>query len=160
MAKHKPGGPWSSEEAAHCINYLELLAAFLAMKAFGKAWQNISVLLRMDNTTAVSYINQKGGTVSQPLRQLALTIWTWCVRRNVSLLAEHLPGQLNWQANEESRTVKDRCNWMLNWSVFQQINTLMGPLEMDLFASWLTKQLPRFYSWGPDPEAEATDALM
>ena len=58
---------WSPEEATHHINYLELLAAFLALKAFGKAWQNITVLLRMDNITAVSYINQKGGTVSQEL---------------------------------------------------------------------------------------------
>ena len=36
----------------------------------------------------------------------------------------------------------------------------MGPLEVDLFASRLTKQLPRFFSWRPDPEAEATDAFM
>ena len=50
------GGLWSPEEETHHINYLELLAAFLAMKAFGKAWQN-TVLLQMDNITAVSYIN-------------------------------------------------------------------------------------------------------
>jgi len=54
------GGIWSLEEATHHINYLELLAAFLAIKAFGKTWQNLSVLLRMDNVTAVSYTNQKG----------------------------------------------------------------------------------------------------
>ena len=39
------GGIWSPEEANHHINYLELLAAFLAIKAFGKTWQNITVLL-------------------------------------------------------------------------------------------------------------------
>ena len=31
---------------------------------------------------------------------------------------------------------------------------------MDLFASCSTRQLPWFYSWRPDPEAEAADALM
>ena len=46
------GGLWSPEEATHHINYLELLAAFLAIKAFGKAWQNVTILLRMDNVTA------------------------------------------------------------------------------------------------------------
>ena len=153
------GGLWSPEEATHHINYLELLAAFLAIKAFGKAWQNITVLLRMDNITAVSYINQKGGTVSQLLCQLALTIWTWCVERNVTLIAEHLPGRLNLKADKESRTAKDCCDWMLNQSVFHRINSVMGPLDMDLFASRLTRQLPRFYSWRPDPEAEATDAF-
>jgi len=35
----------------------------------------------------------------------------------------------------------------------------MGPLEIDLFASRLTKQLPRFYSWRPDLEAENTDVF-
>jgi len=39
------GGLWSSEEATHHINYLELLAAFLAMKSFRKVWQKITVLL-------------------------------------------------------------------------------------------------------------------
>ena len=154
------GGLWSREEETHHINYLELLAAFLAIKAFGKTWQSVTILLRMDNVTAVSYINQKGGTVSQLLCQLALTIWTWCVERNITLLAEHLPGRLNIQADEESRTAKDRCDWMLNQLVFHQINSVMGPLEIDLFASRLTRQLPRFYSWRPDPEAEATDAFM
>jgi len=36
----------------------------------------------------------------------------------------------------------------------------MGPLEMDLFTSHLTRQLPHFYSWRADPEAMATDAFM
>ena len=36
----------------------------------------------------------------------------------------------------------------------------MDPMEVNLFASRLTRQLPRFYSWRPDPEAEATDAFM
>ena len=86
------------------------------------------------------------GTVSQQLCQLALTIWTWCVERNITLLAEDLPGHLNLQADEESRTAKDRCDWILNQLVVQRINSVMGPLEVDLFALRLTKQLPRFYS--------------
>ena len=48
------GGLWSPEEATHHINYQEFLAAFPAIKAFGKAWQNVTVLLRMDNVTADS----------------------------------------------------------------------------------------------------------
>jgi len=38
------GGLWSPQEASHHINYLELLAAFLALKAFGKTWQGIMAL--------------------------------------------------------------------------------------------------------------------
>ena len=74
-------------------------------------------------------------------------------------MAEHLPGKDNLVADQESRSMKDRSNWMLNPLVFNQIQFQMGPLEIDLFASRLTKQLPQFYSWRPDPEAQGTDAF-
>ena len=43
---------------------------------------------------------------------------------------------------------------MLNPQVFEQLQQTMGPLHIDLFASQLTKQLPMFYSWRPDLEAQ------
>ena len=55
--------------------------------------------------------------------------------------------------------MKDHCDWMLNLIIFNQIQLQMGPCELDLFASCLTRQLTRFYSWRPDPEAEKTDAF-
>ena len=154
------GGVWTAEEATHHINYLELLAAFLAIKAFGKGWRDTAVLLRMDNITAVSYVNHKGGTTSQVLCNLAIKMWTWCTSRNIILTAEHLPGHLNVTADQESRLIRDHCDWMLNPQVFQKIQENMGPLEIDLFASRLTKQLSHFYSWRADPETAATDAFM
>ena len=36
----------------------------------------------------------------------------------------------------------------------------MGPLEVDMFASRLTHQLPRYFSWNLDPVVEATDAFV
>ena len=114
----------------------------------------------MDNVSAVTYINQKGGTHSTQLCNLALQIWEWCIQKGTILQAEHLPGSLNIVADLESRTVKDRCDWMINPRVFQQIQKSLGPLEIDLFASRLTKQLPRYYSWRPDPKAEAIDAFL
>ena len=43
--------------------------------------------------------------------------------------------------------------------MFQTLQNLWGPLELDLFASQLTNQLPHFVSWKPDPRAEAVDAF-
>jgi len=48
---------------------------------------------------------------------------------------------------------------MINPPVFQQIQHSVGPFQIILFASRLTKQLTHFYNWRPDPEAEATDAF-
>ena len=88
---------------------------------------DIVVLCCLDNIMAVTYNNQKGGTASKLLCQLAITIWNWCIARNILLTAEYLPGHLNTIVDQESRTVQDRCNWMLNPHVFQKIQKTMGP---------------------------------
>ena len=59
------GGPWSQTERDKHINWLELPAANLAVKSFVKGKKNILIHLRMDNTTALTYINKCGETVSQ-----------------------------------------------------------------------------------------------
>ena len=53
----RTGGPWSERERQYHINCLELLAAFLALQTFAKGRKGISVLLRINNTTVVAYIN-------------------------------------------------------------------------------------------------------
>ena len=139
------GGLWSAAEGQFHINYLELLAAFLALKTFANNQKGL-ILLKIDNVMAVTYINQKGGTHSTQLCNLALQIWEWCIQKGIMLQAEHLPGNLNVVADIESWTVKDRFNWMINPKVFQKLQQSLDPLEIDLFASRLTKQLPRYYS--------------
>jgi len=155
----RTGGVWSRAEALNHINYLELLAAHLAVQCFAKQQRNITIQLRLDNVTAVTYINKMGGTHSQLLCDLATQMWEWSLQQNIFLSAEHLPGRENVIADEESRTMRDRCDWMLNPHVFEQIQSQIGPCRIDLFASRLTRQLPRFFSWRPDPEAEKTDAF-
>ena len=62
----RTGGIWSAQEQEHHINYLELLAVFLVLQMFGKTRADIVVLCCLDNITAVTYINQKGGTTVPP----------------------------------------------------------------------------------------------
>ena len=53
----------------------------------------------------------------------------------------------------------DLHDWKIDPLVFAKLNQLWGPQEVDLFASRLSTQLLRFYSWRPDPQAEAVDAF-
>ena len=76
------------------------------------------------------------------------------------MTAQHLPGKENVRADTESRVMRDRSDWMLNPLVFQRILDHFPFLEVDLFATRLTFQLLRFFSWRPDPLAEATDAFL
>ena len=152
-------GLWSVKEQKLHINVLELTAVLLAIQTFTKERKHQHILVRTDNTTAKSYINHIGGTHSPTLNVIALSIWNWCLERHLHLSAEYLPGVENQIADAESRHSESCCDWMLHPQVFEQINSLMGPLDVDLFASRLTRQLPKFFSWRPDLEAEATDAF-
>ncbi len=51
--------------------------------------------MRVDNTTAVAYINKMGGTLIQMVKE----IWMWCKEREINLTTEHLPGKLNHLAD-------------------------------------------------------------
>ena len=73
----RTGGPWSQTEKMSHINCLELLAAKLAVMCFAKGKRNILIHLKMDNTTALTYINKFGGTVSSELNQLTKSLWTY-----------------------------------------------------------------------------------
>ena len=87
------GGMWSKKGSLNHIYYLELLTAFLALQCFTKQKSNITVQLRMDNLTAMTYINRMGGTHSQVLCSLAISVWDWSLQQNIYLAAEYLPGK-------------------------------------------------------------------
>ena len=71
------------------------------------------------------------------------------------LKARHIAGKENVEADRMSRAHQDRTDWKLCPRVFSRINALWGPLQVDLFATRLSTQLDRFYSWKPEPKAEA-----
>jgi hypothetical protein len=141
------------------INYLELLAAFLTLKAFCKHMQNVHVQMKLDNTTAVAYIAHMGGTKSENCNTLAKEFWSWCQARQIWISVAHLPGVQNVIADKKSRVFADQTEWMLDRGVFKNLCEIFGNPEVDMFASRLNAQLDRYVSWKPDPEAESVDAF-
>ena len=159
---HK-GGRWNKDEyslaESNRINYLELLAAFFGLKSFCRKYSNIHVQLKIDNTTAIAYIQNMGGTKSLDCNELAKMLWQWCIQRNIWVTAAHIPGRLNIDADRESRKFQEETEWKLNHKQFQKITDCFGIPEIDIFASRLNTQLPRYVSWKPDPSSEAIDAF-
>ncbi len=64
-------GLWTGPQLLWHISCLELLAVHLALQQFHPLLQGKHVLVRMDNTAAVSYINRQGGLRSLCMSQLA-----------------------------------------------------------------------------------------
>ena len=94
-----------------------------------------NVLLMLDNTTAVAYVNNLGGSVSALAMKLAreLHVWMWCLECQIHLTAQHLPGKDNVsRADTVSRQMKDRSDWMFNPSISQSIMGTFPYLEVDL----------------------------
>ena len=116
------------------------------------------VRILIDNTTAVAYINGQGGRKFL-CNALARDIWEWAISRNIWLSASHIPGRLNVEADRQSRLNHDNKEWKLRPDLFQDLVSLWGTPNIDLFASRLNYQVKPYVSWKRDPEAFAVDAF-
>ena len=152
-------GRWSQTEMSQHINVLELRAAELALKSFKDLWEGSRVRLRLDNTTAVSQIVKMGSPRSKRCLVVTKEIWEFVLLHGSMITAQHIPGKLNTIADSQSRIFKDSSNWKLCPQVFQSLRKMFPWIEVDLFADRLNHQVPRFWSWRPDPLAEGVDAL-
>lgn len=157
--KEKIHGFWTGEMKKYHINYLELMAAFIGLKSFAKYCNDCSVLLRIDNTTAISYVNKMGGIKYPHLASLARRIWQWCERRNIFIFASYIESCLNKHADMESRSMSVDTEYSLNSNVFQQIVVTFGSPEVDLFASVSNAKCNYYVSWKRDPDSIAVDAF-
>lgn len=152
-------GQWSHTEKLLHINQLELIAAFFALKIFAKDYSNCQILLRIDNTTAVSYINRMGGVQYPHLTRVTKDIWQWCESRKILVVASYIKSQDNSTADRESRRTHPDVEWELSHSGFEKILKHLLTPEIDLFANRINKKCDIFVSWHRDPEAFAIDAF-
>ena len=159
LGNSKIGGRWNDFESKNHINVLELLAISHALKAFQEQVQSHHVKIFSDNTTAVSYINNMGGTKSFDCSQVSVNIWEWCIKHSIWLTCAHIAGSKNVVADEASRRFNDQLEWKLDERIFHLISSRWGEPDVDLFASRLNAQVKNFCSWKPDPECSYVDSF-
>ena len=155
----KTQGLWDDIEAQSDINILETKACLLGVKALCTDLHNCHLQVQLDNTTAVSHINNMGGVRTLPCNYLTQQLILWCKHRNIWISACHIAGKDNVDADDLSRNINDKIEWALDQASFDHICHLMGTPEIDLFASRINKKLPRYISFLPDAEAEAINAF-
>lgn len=152
-------GSWSNTERKKHINYLELLAACIALKIFAKDLSDCQILLRVDNSTAVAYINRMGGVQYPHLTQITREIWDWCEDRGLYIYASYIKSSNNIVADAESRRNHPDIEWELDDRAFNHITRCFGSPVIDLFASRINKKCEAYISWHRDPDAIAIDAF-
>lgn len=139
-------GHWTVNELQH-INALELIAVERVLHHFCDNDNNIKIHLRVDNKSAVAYINRLGGTHSLALLTVAKRIWTWAMDRNIWLTATYIKSKDNALADEQSRITISDLHWQLNTSFFESVTNHFGQPSIDLFASRSNAQLGRYISY-------------
>ena len=152
-------GQWSEEETALHINVLEMKAVLFAFYSLFRNHSNVSILIKCDNTTAVSYINNYGGVRSPDITDLVVELYDFCLLRGISIKASYLEGRRNVRADALSRRSRDHC-YSLPSHLFLHFcsHFNISPL-IDLFASRENAKLNCYISDGPDPQAIGFDAF-
>lgn len=152
-------GFWKLEEKSYHINYLELLAAWNGLRAFGKSYRGYVILLRIDNKTAIACINKKGSVQHLKLGKITKQIWQWCEEKQIHIFASYIPTKQNRAADKQSRITEIETEYELNENTFRLITKNLGQPTIDLFASCVNKKCERFVSWKPDPDSLYVDAF-
>ena len=157
------GGRWSPSEAENHINCLELLAALFSLKCFQSSLSGEHVKIMIDNTTAVSVINNMGTCHSNNCKSIGIKIWEFCMSHNIIwLTAAHLPGSSNYRADKECRDFRpEDTEWMIDPTLLGiALDRLNFKPQIDLFAFRLNREFPIYCSFKPDPDASYIDAFI
>lgn len=155
----KNHGHWTDNQKKFHINYLELLAAFIGLKTYASKLSHCELLLRIDNTTAIAYINKMGGTRFPHLNNLAKELWQWCEERRLWVYASYISSKENTIADLESRRPNSEIEWELCDKAYKTIVASLGEPQIDLFANRSNAKCQNYVSWLPDPSAYDIDAF-
>ncbi|CAB0043256.1 unnamed protein product [Trichogramma brassicae] len=155
----RANGYWTIDDKNKHINFLELKAAYFGLQCFAKTLKDCNILLRIDNTTAIAYLNKMGGAQHTHLNDITRKIWQWCERRNIVIFASYIASKENVEADEESRRLEPETEFSLSDYAFKEVIQNFGIPDIDLFASHSNKKCERFISWKKDPESETVDAF-
>ena len=136
-----------------------MLAVKYALKEIADSMKNCNLLLRVDNTTAIAYLNRMGGVRIRKFNLLAKSIWQWAEKRNIFLRASYIEPKENKDADRLSRILNKDAKWELRPQFYIEIIETFGLPDVDIFASNVNKKCEKYFSWMPDKEALAVDAF-
>ena len=91
-ARDSVSGTWTPQETEESINFLEMIAIYLALSHFPSRLRGQTILIRTDNSTCVSYIKRQGGTKVPQLTYLTWKLFHLCIDHSIRLVAIHLAG--------------------------------------------------------------------
>ena len=154
-------GLFTHKQKSLSSNTKELLAIYYTLSTHAHKLHNEVVLLRCDNMTAIYCIKSFGSrdflrdTITKKIYGLA-DIHDFKIQITYVPSAENISDSASRIFNSKSM----HTEWTLSKLDFDRVLELstISP-NIDMFASKINSQLPRFISWAPDHEATYVDAF-
>ncbi len=141
---HAAAGLWTGPQLQWHINFLELLAVWLALRRFRTLLHEKHILVRSDNTATVAYINHQGGLRS---RRISPAISSFGVRSiwgrfapfmsQASSIVQPTSSHVSTPFRENGDSTPRYSSWFGDAS---------GTAQVDLFASPDTSHCQLFFS--------------
>ena len=148
------------EDVERSINAREILAFERALKWFAPLLAGSSVAVFADNSTAVSYLRNQGGTRSSFLNSIAQRILRWAEDLSVVLSPQFIMGKHNVLADALSCPNQILgSEWTLKQEVFRDL-CRRWPVSIDLFATSQNHRCSIYFSPYHAHNALGTDALL
>ena len=150
-------GSWEPVMAHRSSNFREMTAVLMSLKSFLSRLKNQKVQILTDNITTCAFINFQGGQSPQ-LDAVAREIWWLVMNNNIQISAKHIRGKDNVIPDALSR-LDSPYNWRCHPGLFNYLDCIWGPHEVDRFACRRSTQLPRYNSLYLDTHTHGVDAL-
>ena len=151
-------GVWSEKERELHINVLETMGAVNVVEALLP--RDTTAAHFIDNTTAVAYVRNHGGTKSKGSCAQALEYWDIVLERNSWVIPSHIAGKDNVMADFFSRHTIAHHEFGLTYQVFQLVSRTFFLPEFDLFASSKMHVTRKWASYCWTSDATAGDAFL
>ncbi len=117
-------GAWPLEFHDKHINVLELYEVLFGLKSLVKGKRK-HILIRVDNTSSLCYVNRYGGC-KQYLHDVAKLIWQWAEFNDITLVASYINTKDNVIADRLSREKLNSTDFMLSGNYFQKFAKSLG----------------------------------
>ena len=123
--------------------FRELLAVKFVLQSYGTILRNQTLQINIDNFGATRILTI--GSSKPHLQQLAMEIFSYCLRNDIKIMPEWIPREQNYDADYYSK-IRDTDGWGIDNVCFNYINSRFGPFSVDRFADDRNKKLSVFNS--------------
>ena len=139
---------WEKSEISESSTWRELKAIELALSSFKEAFESKVIKWFTDNQNCVKIV--RSGSMNEKLQCIALSIFSICIEKCISIDIQWIPRTQNATADYLSKII-DHEDWGVSVEFFQFMNQLWGPHTVDRFASSLNTKTEKFNSlfWNP-----------